>query len=121
MAKTCKHPGCTNPVFSKLYCLFHQYIIKKPQRIAAVSKKQAEKLKEYTRLRIDFLKVRPKCEAALSGCIKRATQIHHRAGRGRYLLEVITWMAICQNCHSKVHDRMGVDEAIKTGLRIKKT
>lgn len=29
----------------------------------------------------------------------RATEIHHMRGRGRYYLDVSTWLAVCADCH----------------------
>lgn len=39
------------------------------------------------------------CQAHLSGCATYATDIHHKAGRGEYMLDQSTYMAVCRNCH----------------------
>jgi hypothetical protein len=119
MAKVCKHPGCNNPVFSKLYCAYHQYIIKKPVKIRPVSKKTAAHLKVYSGLRLEYLKEKSSCEAQLDGCTKVATEIHHKAGRGKNLNETSTWMSICRWCHDQIHTQMSITEAVRKGLRIK--
>jgi hypothetical protein len=120
MAKICKHEGCNYPVFSKLHCLYHQYVVKKPVRIRPVSKATAQKLKTYSTLRREYLIVHNKCEAGLPGCDKRGTEIHHKAGREKYLLDNSTWMAVCRWCHDTIHTKMSLTEAIEKGLRIKR-
>ncbi|KQS34004.1 hypothetical protein ASG33_08210 [Dyadobacter sp. Leaf189] len=120
MAKLCKHPGCRNPVFSKLYCLFHQYLANKIKPIKKVSDKQAARLKVYYSLTPVFLGENKFCQAKLPGCTGKSTDVHHRRGRGFYLLEIATWMAVCRKCHKVIHDEMSLAEAIKRGLRIKR-
>lgn len=50
----------------------------------------------YKVFRILFLRRRPICEACRTN---RATQVHHKSGRGRFYLVVATWMAVCFKCH----------------------
>lgn len=58
-------------------------------------------LKDYSRLRREFLDQNPICQ----DCGKRrSSEIHHKAGRhGRMLLDVEHWGAICRKCHDRIH------------------
>jgi len=88
--------------------------------IKKVSDKQKALLVEYAKLRKNFLKVHVNCEAQLIGCTKDATEVHHRAGRGAFLLDVITWLSICRSCHNQIHNAMGILDATDQGLRIRR-
>jgi len=142
MPKTCKAEGCLNAAWGGGYCKTqkHQslrtdrsYLLaqqrkkekqdllrKNPPSIKKVSDKQKTLNVEYAKTRKLFLKSRLKCEAGLSGCTKDATELHHLAGRGAFLLDVETWMAICRSCHAKIHDQLGITEAEEQGLRIRR-
>lgn len=109
MPKTCKETNCSNHVFGGGYCKFHQYLRtdKKPKtsklntRIKQISTKQAILNKEYSEERKFFLS-NPKnqlCQAKLLNCDGRATDIHHKKGRGKYLLDTSTWLSVCRSCH----------------------
>lgn len=37
----------------------------------------------------------------------RATQVHHRKGRGKYLNVVGSWMAVCHLCHETIEKERG--------------
>lgn len=85
----------------------------KRSRLRCVSKKQSEKLKIYYGLREDYLRKHPRCEVSfpldfplheMPNCQNKPDQIHHTRGRGKFLNETITWMAICRNCHRWLHD-----------------
>lgn len=77
--------------------------------------------KLYRRLRRKFLRERRWCEVGLcrelllaGGGVKpeevradwvaRATSVHHVRGRGRFLLDTKTWLAVCEPCHRYIHD-----------------
>jgi hypothetical protein len=111
MPKTCKHQNCSNFVFSKSYCKFHQYIIadktikpKKQKPIKKFSAKMRIKVAEYSELRKEFLAQEPLCRAKLEGCTKIATDIHHMQGRGKNLLNISTWAPVCRNCHRFIEE-----------------
>jgi len=55
---------------------------------------------QYNKQRIPFLDKHFICEACN---LAPATQIHHRAGRGRKLLNEATWLAVCFGCHDWIH------------------
>lgn len=79
----------------------------KKSRLKQVSKKRKEvEGPEYSRLRLQFLKDFPWCSVCLKtkACPQHATDIHHRAGRGKFLLRVDTWTGLCREHHTWVHD-----------------
>lgn len=123
MPKTCKHSGCTNFVFGGGYCKYHQSyrtdkvqkpLVKQSKPIRQVSKKQAILNQDYSKLRVVFLKENPLCKAKLMGCTGVATDVHHKRGRGVYLLRTDTWVALCRTCHQRVETHP--DEAKALGL-----
>ncbi len=70
-----------------------------------ISNKQAAALRIYSKLRKQYLREHPYCEVALASGIKlKATDIHHKAGRGPNLNNVDTWMAVCRDCHREIHE-----------------
>lgn len=102
--KTCLKEDCNNPRFSKGYCKWHYKLnplhtspyktlslcgkgnVSKKKRIAPVSDKQAKILKEYRKVRDEFMK--DKC-CEFEGCGKVATDLHHAKGRiGDNLIDV---------------------------------
>ena len=65
-----------------------------------VSKKRQKEMKEYSILRKEFLEKLPMCEV----CMKAKTSdVHHRNGRGKYYMDVGTWLSVCRPCHDKIH------------------
>lgn len=71
-----------------------------------VSPKHAAELREYSALRLAFLKLPEHscCEAQLTettcqGCNPDAREIHHSRGRGGFLLDTSTWIVLCEPCH----------------------
>ncbi|MHA4844460.1 hypothetical protein ACX0G7_09860 [Flavitalea antarctica] len=75
---------------------------KKVKPINKVSKRQAGLLAEYNRKLIPFKKKNPTCKATLTGCSHKTTDVHHMKGRGKYLLDVSTWLPTCRNCHCTI-------------------
>jgi hypothetical protein len=57
-----------------------------------------EKMKVYVALRLRFLREHPRCEV----CEAKARDVHHKMGRGIYLLVTAWWMAVCRKCHDKI-------------------
>ncbi len=91
---------------------------KKP--IRKVSKKRGPLNSQYMRLRDLFLKANPHCQhymaenygtldwtriepAFILGDIPDSTEIHHKKGRGKYLLDTTTWMAVSNEGHKAIH------------------
>ena len=56
----------------------------------------------YGILRIGYLLKHPQCE--VPWCEDRATQIHHKKGRGANYLKTNTWLATCDACHRQIHN-----------------
>ena len=74
--------------------------IKKRKPIKKVSDKMAINLREYKKVRTEFLTLHPNCQANLKDCSKVATQIHHQCGRiGKLLNNSAYFLAVCHNCH----------------------
>lgn len=66
-----------------------------------VSDKRQAQLREYTKLRRNFLKACPVCEVCQKG---KSWDIHHKAGRiGKRLLDQFYWLAVCRTCHDLIH------------------
>lgn len=59
----------------------------------------------YQKLRKKYLREHHKCECGTKEkpCHKRSEDIHHKAGRGRYLNRQDTWMAVARSCHDRIH------------------
>lgn len=86
---------------------------RKQKQVSEASEKQKERLKEYKRVRIEFLLEKDHCEVATDGCRvpypvvnpTEVLQVHHKAGRvGTLLLEKKYFLAVCSICHRKVED-----------------
>ena len=69
------------------------------------SKKRAGQERIYTTLRQRFIGANPVCMRCDT---KRATDIHHRAGRtGQKLNDTTEWLALCRTCHTWIHEHPG--------------
>lgn len=66
-----------------------------------VSDKRRAEMKEYAKLRAEFLKANPVCQ--LCGKAK-ATDVHHKCKRGKNYLNVATWAALDRKCHTYIED-----------------
>lgn len=88
---------------------------KKRKPINPKSKKQQALDQAYSKLRKPFLEKHPMCQANLPGCQGGATDVHHKRGRGKWLLVTSTWMAVCRTCHSYIE--LHPIEATEMGFR----
>ncbi len=73
-----------------------------------VSKKRAVGLRIYSKLRKQFLEEHPYCQAYATiwypACDSPpSVEIHHKRGRGKYLNETSTWLAVCRMSHDFIH------------------
>lgn len=78
--------------------------------IKKVSDKRAIQLREYSKLRKQFLKDNPNC--AVYPYLK-ATEIHHKfsgANRNRFFLAVGTWMAVSREGHNFIHSNVSLSK-----------
>lgn len=70
-----------------------------------VSLKQQKRLREYNKLRDDFLKDNPYCQASVMCHGLIATDIHHVRGKiGDKLTDTENFMSVCRQCHIWIHD-----------------
>jgi hypothetical protein len=74
------------------------------QEIKKVSTRQQRLNAAYSAQRKVYLKYHPYCEAKLSVCTHKATTVHHRKGRGMYLLDESTWLPCCLECHTHIEN-----------------
>lgn len=72
---------------------------KKAGRIRHRTVKGAREDREYLKRRAAFLEKHPVCQCGREGCLGVATEIHHKRGRGVYLLVVKFFLAVCNSCH----------------------
>lgn len=108
----CNHATCQG-----LTCRREKKPVTTRTGIARSSKKRAKENNQYLALRKKFLKVYPRCQAKLDGCVVEATEVHHMAGRiGDNLVDADNFLAVCPCCHSwiETHPR----EARALGLSI---
>ncbi len=86
------------------------------QKESANAKSQRAK---YNDLREQFLLANKLCQArfACDGT-NPSSEPHHRRGRGKWLLAVSTWLAVCSECHKAIHSN--VEESYKRGLMLKR-
>lgn len=71
----------------------------KRTRIRPVSRKRAAQDRLYSKLRKVFLDRHPICQVCSSA---RATEVHHKAGRGALYLDIELWLAACHDCHQRI-------------------
>lgn len=86
--------------------------------IPKVSEKRAVVNKEYEKVKKEYKKEHPKCEANLEGCTKETTDIHHQAGKSNaaLLINPDYFLAVCRSCHSwiEIHPH----ESLAMGLSV---
>jgi hypothetical protein len=123
--RECNHPTCGATCrrpknVKKTYTLKRTPLKKKPYRIAKMSEKRAEEMVLYKDMRVAFMKENKVCAAGLDGCTKKATDVHHMAGRtNAMLLDQTKWLAVCRNCHRQITDNS--EMAIAKSLSISRT
>lgn len=86
----------------------------KPKPIPKVSKKRAKVNTVYQQKARAFKKLHPFCQARLTGCQTLTSSVHHKRGRGKYLLDETTWLATYFSCHRVIEDNP--DEAKRRGF-----
>ena len=72
---------------------------------------------KYSKLRRVFLTDYPMCQAALTSCTQRSTDIHHKKGRGKYHNDVITWLSVCRTCHNWIELNPIEAEELKLSIK----
>lgn len=77
--------------------------LKTKRPIPKVSQKQVERLAQYRKVRDQFMKEHPNCQARLDGCTIKATDTHHAKGKvGDLLTDKRYFKALCRSCHSYI-------------------
>ena len=85
--------------------------LKRGKRIALVSDKRKEQLKEYKKVRAEYLKTHPRCEVFPN---LASVEIHHKKGRiGKLLTDTTYFMAVSRKGHQ--HIEMNPDLARANG------
>jgi len=74
--------------------------LKRKTPLRRVSKRRSEEMKEYSKKRTEFLTELPICEVCMKA---KATDVHHKAGRGKHYLDDETWLSTCRSCHDRIH------------------
>lgn len=88
----------------------------KEYKIPPKSKKLGQAERIYHVLRKDYLKDHPVCECGRNNCKRKATDIHHKKGRGEYLNDVRYLLAVSRVCHQWIETHP--KEAKELGLSI---
>lgn len=75
-------------------------------RIRKRSLRHAEKDRLYNKLCRRFKQVHPRCQffSGAMKCTDPTKDVHHTCGRGPYLNDTSTWMAVCRHHHQYIHD-----------------
>ncbi len=74
--------------------------LKRKTPMKRISKARQEASKIYSELRKKFLQELPSCEV----CTKaKSTDVHHKKGRGKFYLDVESWLSVCRRCHDRIH------------------
>ncbi|MCW3111336.1 MAG: hypothetical protein JWQ09_5842 [Segetibacter sp.] len=70
--------------------------------IKKVSSKQAKLNRLYAIAAAIFKGDHSYCMAKLEGCTLYTSDIHHKKGRGEYLMDTSTWLPVCRVCHDYI-------------------
>lgn len=108
MSKECKHPTCGET------CRRPKKE-KRRYRIQPYSKKRLEINKQYDPAARAFRKKNQKCAINSPNCTGKTEGVHHKRGRGKYLMDQSTWLPACNPCNHYVehHHQWAVDNGFK--------
>lgn len=81
-----------------------------------ISDKLNRENREYSKKRKIFLEEHPMCQAKLHQCTLKSTEVHHKKGRGKYLLDEATWLSVCRKCHDYIENNP--EDALELGFTI---
>jgi predicted metal-binding protein len=102
--------------------LCDQVVREEKPKVRTIRKKSVKREKqetEYEAKKKKFLKDNPYCQAKLVGCLGKAKDLHHRAGRtGDNYTNEKTFLAVCRSCHDQVHTVLSAKEARDKKLKI---
>ena len=72
------------------------------------SKAMAKKMAQYAVQRVIFLSRNTLCQCCPvrrpTGIALWADDVHHKRGRGKFLMDKETWLPVCRPCHTFIHD-----------------
>jgi len=51
-----------------------------------------------------YKKNNPVCKARVKCIGSQTTDVHHKKGRGEYLLDESTWLPVCRECHNWINE-----------------
>lgn len=75
------------------------------QQVNKVSDKQRKLNEQYTRISDKFKKENPICGVRVNEfCSGKTESVHHKRGRGKYLLDVSTFIGCCISCHTYIEN-----------------
>lgn len=74
------------------------------KKIKSVSIRQQQRLSVYNVAARLFKKNNPVCKARIKCIGSPTTDVHHRRGRGEYLLDESTWLPTCRLCHQWIEE-----------------
>ncbi len=90
-------------------------VVKGRKPLNKMSPRRKKESKIYTKLRKQFLAENPVCQMKIQCEGGRATEVHHKKGRGKYYLDVSSWLATCFYCHQWENSHR--NQAVELGLR----
>jgi hypothetical protein len=108
MSRQCNHPTCgetcRRPKKEKKRCRLRPYSLKR-QAINKVYNPEARQ----------FVKNNPKCAINSPNCTGRTQGVHHKKGRGSYLMDKSTWIPACNPCNDycEDHSQWAIDNGHK--------
>lgn len=109
-------------------CYMIDYCARRKKMLEKLDPKKRSKIRNATEQRTllnlvykilcaELKPLHPACDAQLTGCSHRATQIHHAQSRRGIMLIMSTYFKyVCDNCHKHItkHSR----EAVESGLSL---
>jgi hypothetical protein len=67
------------------------------------SARMAKLMREYNQRKAAFFYEHPYCWVCKIDGATPAIDVHHTKGRGKYLLDISTWVPVCRECHYFIH------------------
>lgn len=122
--KPCAGCSFSKPIYKnisgKKYCRDCARRLQPPKRIAPRGTKRIASDRIYFNRAYKFKQLHPICEVRLQGCSHITTDVHHLYSgmdRSKYMLDESTWLGVCRNCHTNLHDNFSSDELVEMGLK----
>lgn len=74
------------------------------KEIKKVSTRQQKLNAAYSIQAVIYKKNNPICKARIKCSGALTTDVHHRKGRGEYLLDESSWLPVCRECHVWINE-----------------